>query len=60
MKKKSIIETINIFPKDVILNELFEQLIIKEKIEMGLKQIDKGQTISHKKLISHFNKKSIK
>ena len=60
MKKKSIIETINILLKDVILNELFEQLIIKEKIEMGLKQIDKGQTISNKKLISHFNKKSIK
>ncbi len=58
MKKLSIIETINEFPKEVNLNELFEKLVIRDKIEMGLEQIDKGQTISHKKLIAHFKKKS--
>ncbi len=57
MKKQNVIETINEFPKEVNLNELFEKLIIKEKIEKGLEQIDKGQTISHEKLIAYFNKK---
>ena len=60
MKKLHVIETINEFPKEVNLNDLFEQLIVKEKIEKGLLQIDKGQTVSHKKVVAYFKKKWLK
>jgi predicted transcriptional regulator len=60
MKKQNVIETINEFPKEVNLNDLFEQLIVKEKIEKGLLQIENGQTISHEKVVAHFKKKWLK
>lgn len=47
----------NEFPKEVNLNDLFERLIVKEKIEKGLLQIENGQTISHEKVVVHFKKK---
>jgi predicted transcriptional regulator len=57
MKKQNVIETINEFPKEINLNDLFEQLVVKEKIEKGLQQIEKGQTISHEKVVEYFKKK---
>lgn len=57
MKKQDVIETINEFPKEVNLNDFFEQLIVKEKIENGIHQIENGQTISHEKVVAYFNKK---
>lgn len=60
MKKEAVLQTINEFPKEVNLNALFEQLIIKEKIEKGLLQIENGQTITHEKVVAHFNKKWLK
>jgi len=60
MKKQNVLETINEFPKEVNLNDLFEQLIVKEKIENGLQQIEKGQTISHEKVVAYFKKKWLK
>ena len=39
MKKETILQAINEFPKEVNLNALFEKLIVKEKIEKGLLQI---------------------
>lgn len=57
MKKQNILETMNEFPKEVNLNDLFERLIVKEKIEKGLLQIEKGQTLSHEKVVAHFKKK---
>jgi len=57
MKKLHVIATINEFLKEVNLNDLFEQLIVKEKIEKGLLQIEKGQTISHEKVVAYFKKK---
>jgi predicted transcriptional regulator len=57
MKKQNVIETINEFPKEINLNDLFEQLVVKEKIEKGLQQIEKGQTISHEKVVKYFKKK---
>ena len=57
MKKQKVIQTINEFSKEVDLNELFERLIVAEKIEKGLEQIEKGQTISHEKVVAYFQKK---
>ena len=57
MKKQKIIQTINEFSQEVDLNELFERLIVTEKVEKGLRQIENGQTISHEKVVAYFRKK---
>ena len=57
MKKETILQAINEFPEEVNLNALFEQLIVKEKIEKGLLQIENSQTVTHEDVIAHFNKK---
>lgn len=60
MKKETVLQAINEFPKEVNLNDLFEQLIVKEKIEKGLLQIENGETITQAEVIAHFNKKWLK
>ena len=60
MKKETILQAINEFPKEVNLNALFEQLIVKEKIEKGFLQIENSQTVTHEDVIAHFNKKWLK
>ena len=60
MKKETILQAINEFPKEVNLNDLFEQLIVKEKIEKGLLQIENSPTVTHEDVIAHFNKKWLK
>ena len=57
MKKQKVIQTINEFSQEVDLNELFERLIVTEKIEKGLQQIERDQTISHEKVVAYFQKK---
>lgn len=57
MKKQIAIETINEFPKEFDLNELFERLLFIDKVEKGIEQANKGQTISHSKVMNHFKKK---
>lgn len=57
MKKKSVLQATHEFPQEVNLNELFEQLIVKEKIENGLLQIENGQTLRHDEVIAHFKEK---
>ncbi len=57
MKKNKLIETINEFPKEVDLNDLFERLIFMDKVEKGLAQIENGETIPHEKVVASFRKK---
>ena len=57
MKKKTVIDTMNDFPQEFELEELLERLIFIDKVEEGLAQAKKGQTIAHAKVIEHFNKK---
>ena len=57
MKKQKVIQTINEFQKEVDLIELFERLLVTEKIEKGLLQIETGQIVTHEKVVAHFKKK---
>lgn len=57
MKKQTVIQTVKDFPKEVDLNDLFERLLITDKIEKGLQQIENGQTVSHEKVVKLFKKK---
>lgn len=56
MKKKSAINTINEFPKEFDLDELLERLVFIDKVEKGLEQAKKGQTIDHEKVMAKFRK----
>jgi predicted transcriptional regulator len=57
MKKESVLKATHEFPQEVNLKKLFEQLIVKEKIENGLLQIENGQTLRHDEVIAHFKEK---
>jgi predicted transcriptional regulator len=50
MKKETILKAIDSLPENIDLNDLFEKLIIQEKIEKGLESIEKGETVSHEKV----------
>lgn len=50
MKKSTAIHAINEFPKEFNLDDLFERLIVIDKIESGLKDVKEGRTVSHEKL----------
>jgi len=57
MKKHKLLETIKELPQEVDLNDLFERLIVTEKIEKGLEQIEKGETVAHEEVVASFKKK---
>lgn len=50
MKKEKVIETVNGFPQEFDLEELIEKLILVEKIEKGLKQVDEGKIVPHEQV----------
>jgi predicted transcriptional regulator len=39
------------------LSDLFEQLIVAEKIDRGLEQIENGETVAHEDVVEYFRKK---
>ncbi len=57
MTRQTAIETVNELPKNFTLDELLERLIFIDKVEKGLEQAKKGEVISHKKVVEHFEKK---
>ena len=57
MKRQTAIETINEFPKEFNLDDLFERLLFIEKVEKGIEQADKGQTVPHAKAVAMLKKK---
>ncbi len=57
MKKETVIQIVNDFSEEIELENLFETLLIRDKIEQGLKQIENGEIISHEKVVKYFNNK---
>ncbi|WP_194973526.1 hypothetical protein [Aquiflexum lacus] len=57
MKKQKVLDTVNELPQEFDLEELIERLILIEKIENGLEQLDGGKSVSHnevKEIIKEF------
>lgn len=50
MKREKAIEAIREFPQEFDLEDLIEKLILVEKVEKGLKQLDEGKTITHQEV----------
>jgi predicted transcriptional regulator len=47
MKKATVTKVLNELPREFSFDELMERLIVIEKIDEGLKDIDEGKTVSH-------------
>lgn len=59
MKKSTIINTLNEFPKEFDLDDLLERLIVIEKIDEGMAEAKTGKTVSHdkvKKMVAKWHK----
>ncbi|MFZ5970004.1 MAG: hypothetical protein ACOYXA_00290 [Bacteroidota bacterium] len=50
MKRDTVLETVKEFPQDLDLEKRFERLILAEKIEKGLEQINEGKTVPHEQV----------
>ena len=50
MKRDKALETVKELPLEFDLEELIERLVLAEKVEKGLQQIDSGKTISHQQV----------
>jgi len=46
--KEKLIKAVEDLPDDASLEDVMERLLFLAKVEKGLEQADKGQTISHK------------
>lgn len=51
MKRDKVIESIKELPQEFDLDTLIERLIFIEKVELGLKQIDEGKTLTHEQVV---------
>jgi hypothetical protein len=50
LTKTKVLKTINRLPDEFSIDELVDQMILLEKIEIGLKQSEKGEVISDEDL----------
>jgi predicted transcriptional regulator len=50
MTKEKVLSVLNKFPQEFTLDELLERLIVIEKIDEGLQDVENGKLISHKDL----------
>lgn len=50
MRKEKAMQTVQELPAEFDVDELIEKLIFIEKVENGLKELDKGKTKSHKQV----------
>lgn len=56
MNKQMALDSLKDMPQDFELDELIERLVVLEKIEKGRKDVENGQTFSHKEAKSKLNK----
>lgn len=45
--KELVIELIRKMPEDATLTDIMEELYIRQKIDVGLRQLDAGETLEH-------------
>lgn len=50
MKREKVIDTVKELPKEFLLEDLIERLVVVEKVEQGLTQMKKRKTVSHQKV----------
>ena len=56
LRRSKVIETVSSLPATFSMEELIERLVVLKKIEIGIEQANKGQTLSHKEAKSRLKK----
>jgi len=56
LTKQKIKETVDTLPNDFTIDDLFERLIVINKIEEGLKDIEEGNTYTTEEVKQSLNK----
>lgn len=56
LRRSEVLETVGSLPATFTMEELIERLVLLKKIEIGIEQANKGQTISHKEAKSRLKK----
>lgn len=54
--KEKVLETILSLPEEFSLDELVERLILLEKVQIGLQQVEEGKIVSHEEAKIKMNK----
>ena len=50
MRREKAIETINEFPQEFELEDLFERLLFVDSVEKGLEQTNEGKKVRHEEV----------
>lgn len=57
MRKSRVIETLDSLPEEFNTEELIEKLLFIEKVEIGMKDVSEGKTMSIKEAKKRFENK---
>ena len=55
LKKRKILEQIEMLPDEFSIDELVERLILLDKVERGIKDAEEGKIISHDEMLKRVN-----
>ena len=47
--KEAILELVQHMPDDVTIDDVMDELYVRQKIEIGLEQIERGEGVPHEK-----------
>ena len=56
LRRSKVIETVSSLPERFSIEELIDRLIVLQKIEIGIEQVEKGQTVSTKEAKTRLKK----
>lgn len=56
IEKSSILKVLESMPERVSIDELMDKLILVEKVDRGLEQIRRGETLTHEEVKSRFSR----
>jgi predicted transcriptional regulator len=54
--KQKVLQSIEKLPQDVSIDDIIEHIYFMHKIEIGLKQSEKGELIDHEDLLKQMDK----
>jgi predicted transcriptional regulator len=51
LKKSQVINSFQDLPEDVTANDLIERILFIQRVERGLKQIERGEIVDHEQVM---------
>lgn len=56
ISKKNFLKIMDTLPEEILVDELFDRILLQQKIEQGLSDIENGAIISHEDVKKRLNK----